>query len=109
MRHPLLAVASLAFAFAFPGAASAQMPAAALTGVVSSAGEAAMEGVLVSAAKADSTITVTVVTGADGRFSFPAERLTPGAYSLSVRAVGYELDPPKAVQVSDQKTTILDL
>ncbi len=37
-----------------------------------------MEGVLVSAAKAGSTITVTVVTGADGRFSFPADRLAPG-------------------------------
>jgi virginiamycin B lyase len=109
MRHPLLAVASLAFGLAVPGSASAQTPAAALTGVVSSAGEAAMEGVLVSAARAGSTITVTVVTGADGRFSFPAGRLTPGEYSLSVRAIGYELDPPKAVQVSEQKTANLDL
>src|SRR3954465_8226845 len=109
MRHPLLAVASLAFAFAVSGSASAQTPSAALTGVVSSAGEAAMEGVLVSAAKAGSTITVTVVTDADGRFSFPAERLAPGEYNLSVRAVGYELDAPKAVQLSGQKTAVQDL
>ncbi|MEO8321736.1 MAG: carboxypeptidase-like regulatory domain-containing protein, partial [Bradyrhizobium sp.] len=107
MRHPLLAAASLAFAFAFP--ASAQAPAAALTGVVSSSGEAAMEGVLVSAASTSSTITVTVVTGADGRFSFPANRLAPGQYNLTVRAVGYELDPPAAVQVAGQKTAVQDL
>jgi streptogramin lyase len=94
---------------ALPGAASAQAPAAALTGLVSSAAEATMEGVLVSATKAGSNITVTVVTGADGRFSFPANRLAPGPYTLNVRAVGYQLDPPKAIEIADQKTATQDL
>ena len=90
MRHPLLAAASLAWSMFFPFAASAQAPLAALTGTVSSADEATMEGVLVSATKAGSNITVTVVTGADGRYSFPANRLGPGQYTLAIRAVGYE-------------------
>src|SRR3954454_5637060 len=51
MRHPLLAVAITASAMTFPGAALAQAPAPALTGLVSSTEEAAMEGVLVSATK----------------------------------------------------------
>jgi hypothetical protein len=78
MRHPLLAAIGLvgvsALAVIFPSAASAQAQVA-LTGVVSSSEEPAMEGVLVSATKAGSNITVTVVTGADGRYSFPANRL----------------------------------
>ena len=40
-----------------------------------------MEGVLVSAKKAGSSITVTVVTDAQGRFSFPANRVEPGQYT----------------------------
>ena len=92
MRHPLLAVISMAFAITFAGAASAQAPATALIGLVSSADEASMEGVLVSATRAGSNITITVVTGPDGRFSFPSDRLTPGKYSLAVRAVGFQLE-----------------
>ncbi len=39
-----------------------------------------MEGVLVTAKKAGSTIATTVVTDKDGRYSFPASRLEPGDY-----------------------------
>ena len=45
---------------------------AALGGQVTSAEEGAMEGVLVSAKKAGSTITITVASDAQGRYSFPA-------------------------------------
>ena len=51
-----------------------------------------MEGVLVSAKKAGSTITVTVVSDKDGRYSFPASKLEPGQYALRIRAIGYDLD-----------------
>src|SRR5882672_7478538 len=98
MRHPLLAV-GLALMAWFPSTSSAQAPVAALTGLVSSAEEATMEGVLVSATRAGSNITVTVVTGADGRYSFPANRLGPGQYAIGVRAVGYELDQPEAIEI----------
>jgi virginiamycin B lyase len=112
MRHPLLAAIGVAFAqlvtFIFPAAAFAQAPAA-LTGLVSSADEPAMEGVLVSATKAGSTITTTVVTGADGRFNFPTDRLTSGTYNLAVRAVGYQLDAPKTVEIPEQKTATADI
>jgi virginiamycin B lyase len=109
MRVSLLAAASLVFFAAHSPAAEAQMPDAALTGLVSSTGEAAMEGVLVSATKAGSNVTVTVVSGADGHFSFPSKRLGPGRYKLGVRAIGYELDPPATVDIAEQKTATQDL
>ncbi|HEV8106823.1 MAG TPA: carboxypeptidase regulatory-like domain-containing protein, partial [Burkholderiales bacterium] len=86
----------------------AQAPAA-LAGKVSSAEEGAMEGVLVSAKKAGSTITVTVVSDAEGRYSFPAKKLSPGKYSLRVRAVGYELESPSTIQVGKAAAADLKL
>ena len=58
-----------------------------------------MEGVLVSAQAAGSPITVTVVTDEHGRFRFPDGRLVPGHYALRIRAIGYELDGPQAVDL----------
>ena len=55
-----------------------------------------MEGVLVSARRAGSTITHTVVSGRDGRFAFPGGSLSAGRQELSIRAVGYELEAPAA-------------
>ncbi|HET9943683.1 MAG TPA: carboxypeptidase regulatory-like domain-containing protein [Terriglobia bacterium] len=71
-----------------------QTPAAAsaLTGTVRSTAEGPMEGVLVSAKRNGSTITTTVVTNAQGVYSFPRARLEPGQYSVTVRAVGYALE-----------------
>jgi len=83
--------------------------AAALSGQVSSAEEGPMEGVLVSARKAGSTVTVTVVSDAKGRYSFPASKLEAGEYTLSIRAVGYDLDGPKSVQIAAQKAATADL
>ena len=105
----LLVVVNLAFAIPLSGAALAQTPATALTGLVSSAENDVMEGVLVSASKMGSPVTVTVVTGKDGRFTFPASKLAQGQYSLGVRAIGYELDAHKAIEITEQKTTTLDL
>src|SRR4051812_36632271 len=106
MRTRLLAtVAALAMVslISTPGALKAQAPAA-LSGQVSSAEEGNMEGVLVSAKKAGSSITVTVVSDAQGRFSFPANRLEPGQYTLTTRAIGYDLDGPQSVEVAAGKT-----
>jgi virginiamycin B lyase len=60
----------------------------ALTGKVASAQEPVMEGVLVSARLDGSNITTTVATDAQGIYSFPAARLAPGHYTISIRAVG---------------------
>src|SRR6266446_4087660 len=63
----------------------AQSPSPALTGRVASAEEGPMEGVLVSAQQTGSPITISVVSGADGRFSFPAAKLAAGHYALRIR------------------------
>jgi streptogramin lyase len=81
----------------------------ALTGQVTSAEEGPMEGVLVSAKRAGSTLTITVVSDASGRYSFPAAKLEPGQYALTVRAVGYDLDAQAPVQVAPQQAATADL
>ena len=101
------ATAALVLAVIVPTAA--QSPAAALTGLVSSQDEGAMGGVLISAKRAGSTITITIVSDADGRYSFPRSRLEPGAYSLRIRAIGYELEGTSTVDVTPHKTAQLDL
>ena len=58
-----------------------------------------MEGVLVSARKDGSNITVTVVSD-QGAYAFPAGRLDPGHYTIAIRAGGYNLDGPTAVDVA---------
>src|SRR5262245_38379224 len=65
--------------------------AAALTGVVSSQADGPMEGVLVGAKRTGSTISTWVVSNAQGQYSFPRDRMEPGRYAISIRAVGYEL------------------
>src|ERR1700683_4267126 len=75
-----------------PALAQAAPAAIALAGQVSSAEEGAMEGVLVSARKDASTVTITVVSDAQGHYGFPASRLDPGHYTLQIRAAGYDLD-----------------
>src|SRR5499427_3094209 len=72
----------------------------ALSGTVTSAREGAMEGVLVSAKQQGSTITVTVVSNDKGEYAFPAGRLAPGRYELSIRAAGYALDGANTVEIA---------
>lgn len=77
--------------------------AVALTGQVTSAEEGVMEGVLVNAKKG--TITISVVSNAQGRYSFPSSKLAPGQYTLSIRAIGYDLENGKTVEVGPRTTT----
>jgi len=69
----------------------------ALTGQVSSIEDGPMEGVLVSARQEGSTVTITVVSDEQGRYSFPSTKVAPGRYAIRIRAVGYDLAGPKAV------------
>jgi streptogramin lyase len=80
----------------------------ALSGVVSYGDEGPLEGVLVSANKSGSPITVTVVSDRTGRYRFPSARLDPGQYTLRIRAVDYELDNVP-VDVAPSKTATVDL
>jgi virginiamycin B lyase len=107
MRTLFVAIACLAFWVQFEApAAPAETPhSIALTGRVSSAEEGAMEGVLISAKKAGSTMTITVVSDEQGGYRFPSSKLPAGEYSLRIRAVGYDLENPASVHVGAGATT----
>ncbi|HWG07210.1 MAG TPA: carboxypeptidase regulatory-like domain-containing protein [Beijerinckiaceae bacterium] len=89
--------------------AVAQTPAAALSGKVTSQAEGAMEGVVVSAKREGGTITVSVVSDAQGEYHFPAGKLDPGKYDVTIRAIGYDLPAPASVDVGAQSPAHLDL
>ena len=84
-------------------------PQVVLTGRVTSAAEGPLEGVVVTAKRDGSTIAVSVVSDAEGRYRFPAAGLRAGRHALGIRAVGFELDGPHAVEVGAAGTTTADL
>ena len=103
---PILMAGCAAIAFqAAPQPAHSQT-AAALTGQVTSDAEGAMEGVVVSAKKAGSTVMVSVISDAQGRYSFPANRLEAGQYAITIRAAGYDLGPTKAEVAANRGATV---
>src|SRR5580698_4985585 len=108
MRLTVLLLTSAAGLTAFAPPAFAQSPAA-LSGSVSSAKEGAMEGVVVSARKDGSTITVSVISDDKGHFNFPASRLDPGHYTISIRAVGYDLDGPGDATITAGREDKIDV
>jgi virginiamycin B lyase len=109
MRSALLAGVCFTFMLGATVDLSRAEGASALTGVVTSSEEGPMEGVLVTAKKAGSTIATTVVTGKDGRYSFPAARLEPGDYTIKIRAAGYDLDGNGAASIAADKPATADL
>jgi virginiamycin B lyase len=110
MRRHFVASLGLVVSLLVPGATSVRsQDASALSGAITSAEEGAMEGVLVSARRDGSNITTTVVSDEKGHYAFPAARLQPGHYTLSVRAIGYQLDGPKSVEVTAAATADLKL
>ncbi len=98
---------ALPIAASHPAMAQNHGPAA-LAGTVSSPEEGKMEGVVVSAKRPGSTIMVSVSTNAQGQYSFPQDRLAPGAYDITMRAVGYTLKPTVAT-IQSGGPTQLDL
>jgi virginiamycin B lyase len=105
----LVSAATLATLVLQPESQVLAQTAAALSGTISSVQEGAMEGVVVSARKDDSTITVSVVTDDKGHFSFPASRLDPGHYAISARATGYDLDGPKDATIAAGEEDKIDV
>ncbi len=104
------AIHAIALVFALvPPPADAQSASPALSGRISSQEEGDMEGVIVRAKKAGSTIAVSVVSDAQGRYAFPANRLDAGQYALSIRATGYMLEGPASVTIGTQKNAAADL
>lgn len=102
----LFSLLPLALTFAGAPARAVDQPPM-LSGVVRSRAEGAMEGVLVTARKRGSAIAVTVASNDRGAFAFPAGRLTPGEYTIAIRATGYELyGAPRTVSLSGEKTVV---
>jgi streptogramin lyase len=87
-----------------PGAVRAES----LSGQVTSP-QGALDGVLVTAKKAGSTIAYTVPTDDKGNYSFPSAKIEPGDYKLTIRAAGYDLDGPGHATVASGKDTTADL
>jgi streptogramin lyase len=104
-----LLAALAAGAQALPAIAAETSADAALTGVVTSAEEGAMEGVLVSAKKNGTNITITVVTDAQGRYRFPRAKIDAGQYAMRIRAAGYDLTGRVTAEVAAHQPTSLDL
>jgi streptogramin lyase len=88
--------------------AGSQTPPA-IAGEVKAGAAGAMEGVVVTAHESGSIISVSVITDAKGRFSFPGDRLVPGHYQFAIRAVGFDLAAPATAEVAAGKTAELDL
>ena len=101
------ALVTLLAAGSHPAMAQNRGPAA-LAGTISSAQEGNMEGVVVSAKRPGSTIMISVSTNAQGQYSFPQDRLAPGAYDITIRAIGYTLKPTTAT-IESGGSTHLDL
>src|SRR5262249_36656473 len=108
----MLAASVLAAILLQTGSAPVQaqaQAASALTGQVTSAEEGPMEGVVVSAKKDGSNISISVVSDDRGRFAFPAARLEPGHCALKARAAGYELDGARATEVASGQEAKADI
>jgi virginiamycin B lyase len=108
MKHYVAMLLAGISLLAYHGAAPAET-AAALTGMVRSAEEGPMGGVTVTASRDKSSISVTATTDNQGRYSFPANRLAPGEYALSIRAVGYDLDGKAAASVAAERAATTDI
>lgn len=91
--------------FAAPPAAIS----AALQGEVSSAAEGRMEGVVVSAQRSGSSITISVISDAKGRYQFPRAKLAAGDYAVRIRAIGYDPKKPLSVKVQGSQSARLNI
>ncbi|MGD0964107.1 MAG: carboxypeptidase regulatory-like domain-containing protein [Candidatus Acidiferrales bacterium] len=107
MMKSLLFLVLAISCLSFPLLAASAAPG--LAGLVSSDAEGPMEGVLVSAKKIPGTITVTVVSDSQGRYTFPPGRLAPGKYHLAIRAVGYEAAVSSIIAAVGKKETKADI
>jgi virginiamycin B lyase len=82
----------------------------ALTGIVSSDAEARMEGVVISAKRVGSQITVSVLSNREGQYAFPADRLAAGVYDVRIRATGFQAaEPNMVVTIKDKGASELNI
>ena len=108
-RLLIVAVVAVTLGVVQPRGLAAQSGPTALTGTVSSVGEGTMEGVLVTVRREGANHTVTVVSDATGRYSFPRTHVEAGTYRVAIRAIGYDLAGPDTVAVDAGSAGNLDL
>ncbi len=106
-RATLLLAGAVAATLFGPGAFA--QSAGALSGQVSSVRDGPMEGVVVSAKRIGSTITVSVVSDEHGRYRFPDDRLAEGRYELAIRAAGFERDGAEPVELAPGRPGVADI
>src|SRR5262245_12542895 len=75
----------------------------ALTGTVNSQEEGKMEGVVVTARGDGANFAVSVVSDANGRYTFPRTHVPAGKYTVRIRAAGYDLTSGSTVEVAAGK------
>src|SRR5215831_1663148 len=112
MKWNVIAVASATLVVAAGMTAPQHLVAqggAALVGTVTSQEEGKMEGVLVTVRGEGANHTVTVVSDAQGKYSFPRTHVPAGKYSVAIRAIGYDLASANAVDVPSGKSATLDV
>jgi virginiamycin B lyase len=83
--------------------------AATLQGEARSDREGPMEGVVVTATRDGSTLSYSVVTDERGRYAFPVGKLSPGLYSIAMRATRYDLAAPVMATVAPDGAGAVDL
>ena len=71
-----------------------------LSGMVTGADQEPLEGVVVIARAEGSDVLTAVTSDPDGHFAFPAQRLHPGQYAITIRAAGFELSGGNEHQVA---------
>jgi virginiamycin B lyase len=102
----LLALVALAGALS---ASPKDQSATNLTGMVTSDAEGHMGGVLVTTRAEGANMTVTVISDDRGRCAFPSGKLQPGKYTLTIRAVGYELSGQIGAEIKPDKAAHVDI
>ncbi len=81
----------------------------ALQGRVTSQAEGAMEGVVVSAQKMGTTITLSILSNQAGDYQFPRAKLGAGVYALRIRAIGFDADNLAPVTIASGQPTLLNI
>ena len=78
--------------------------------VTKDAAASPVEGVLVIAQGTDETMMTAVSSNAAGDYAFQRDRLKPGTYTLTIRAVGYQLaGPAPTLTVTGQQSATADI
>src|SRR2546427_1348688 len=96
-RAVIIVVAALTVSFSSTAFRLPAQEPVSLTGHIKSDEEGLMEGVAVSARRAGSNVTLTVISDAKGVYSFPQNRLEAGPDFMTVAALGYDLGKPAPV------------